>query len=82
MGFAQLAVFLLIDTVLTKGSMARIDWDEKYQKGEAFWDKGAPAPAMKQYLARQTVRGRALVPGCGRGHEVALAVEEARRMMR
>lgn len=56
--------------------MARIDWDEKYQKGEAFWDKGAPAPAMKQYLARQTVRGRALVPGCGRGHE------EARRMMR
>lgn len=55
--------------------MARIDWDEKYQKGEAFWDKGAPAPAMRQYLARQTVRGLTLVPGCGRGHEVALAVE-------
>ena len=52
-----------------------MDWDEKYQRGEAFWDKGAPAPAMKQYLARQTVRGRTLVPGCGRGHEVALAVE-------
>lgn len=30
---------------------------------------------MKQYLARRAVRGRALVPGCGRGHEVALAVE-------
>ena len=45
-----------------------------YQKGEVFWDKGAPAPAMKQYLERQAVRGRALVPGCGRGHEVALAV--------
>ncbi|TKB85307.1 MAG: methyltransferase domain-containing protein [Nitrospira sp.] len=55
--------------------MAHMDWDEKYQRGEAFWDKGAPAPAMKQYLARQTVRGRTLVPGCGRGHEVALAVE-------
>ena len=26
---------------------------------------------MKQYLGR----GRALAPGCGRGHEVALAVE-------
>lgn len=37
--------------------MAGMDWDEKYQRGEAFWDKGAPAP------------------GCGRGHEVALAVE-------
>jgi hypothetical protein len=30
---------------------------------------------MKQYLERHLVRGRALVPGCGRGHEVALAVE-------
>ncbi len=30
---------------------------------------------MKQYLTRHTVRGRALVPGCGRGYEVALAVE-------
>ena len=52
-----------------------MDWDEKYQKGEVPWDKGAPAPAMKQYLERHAVRGRALVPGCGRGHEVALAVE-------
>jgi hypothetical protein len=51
-----------------------MNWDEKYQKGEAFWDKGAPSPAMKQYLDRHTVRGRTLVPGCGRGHEVALAV--------
>lgn len=52
-----------------------MDWDECYQKGETRWDKGAPSPAMKQYLMRHTVRGRALVPGCGRGHEVALAVE-------
>ena len=51
-----------------------MDWDQYYQKGEVFWDKGAPAPAIKQYLARQALRGRALVPGCGRGHEVALAV--------
>jgi SAM-dependent methyltransferase len=51
-----------------------MDWDEKYQKGEVFWDKGGPSPPMKQYLERHAVRGRALVPGCGRGHEVALAV--------
>jgi methyl halide transferase len=55
--------------------MGRMDWDEFYQKGEVFWDKGAPAPAMKQYLERHAVCGRALVPGCGRGHEVALAVK-------
>ena len=52
-----------------------MDWDACYQRGEAPWDKGAPAPALKQYLERHKVRGRTLVPGCGRGHEVALAVE-------
>jgi SAM-dependent methyltransferase len=49
------------------------DWDEHYQKGDTFWDKGAPSPPLKQYLERHKVRGRALVPGCGRGHDVALA---------
>jgi hypothetical protein len=52
-----------------------MDWDEKYQRGESPWDKGAPSPPMKQYLERHAVRGRTLVPGCGRGHEVALAAE-------
>lgn len=52
-----------------------MDWDESYQKGEVYWDKGAPSPPMKQYLECHAVSGRALVPGCGRGHEVALAVE-------
>lgn len=46
-----------------------------YQKGEVFWNRGAPSPPMKEYLARHAVCGRALVPGCGHGHEVALAVE-------
>ena len=40
-----------------------------------FWDRGGPSPPLKQYLERRAVRGRALVPGSGRGHEVALAVE-------
>jgi SAM-dependent methyltransferase len=53
-----------------------IDWEKSYQKGEIFWDKGAPSPPMQQYLSRHPVRGRALVPGCGHGHEVALAVEQ------
>lgn len=52
-----------------------MNWEEIYQKGEAFWNKGEPSPPMKQYLERHPVRGRALVPGCGHGHEVALAVE-------
>ncbi|MBI2815242.1 MAG: methyltransferase domain-containing protein [Opitutae bacterium] len=52
-----------------------MDWDEIYRKGEVFWNKGAPSPPLIQYLERHPVRGRALVPGCGHGHEVALAVE-------
>ena len=52
-----------------------MDWDEIYRKGEVFWNKGAPSPPMIQYLERHKLTGRALVPGCGHGHEVALAVE-------
>jgi SAM-dependent methyltransferase len=52
-----------------------MDWDEFYQKGEVFWDRGGASPPMKQYLECHAVCGRALVPGCGHGHEVALAVE-------
>jgi SAM-dependent methyltransferase len=54
--------------------MEQMIWEEMYQKGEMPWDRGGPSPPMKQYLERHAPRGRALVPGCGRGHEVALAV--------
>ena len=53
--------------------MERMDWDELYRKGEVPWDKGAASPPLTEYLTRAGMRGRALVPGCGRGHEVALA---------
>ncbi|MBC8126963.1 MAG: methyltransferase domain-containing protein [Gloeobacteraceae cyanobacterium ES-bin-144] len=52
-----------------------MSWEEKYQKGEVFWDRGGPSLPMKQYLERNPVSGRALVPGCGRGHEVTMAVK-------
>jgi SAM-dependent methyltransferase len=56
--------------------MAGMNWDERYQKGEAFWDKGVASPPLREYLERSAMSGRALVPGCGLGHEVALAVEQ------
>jgi SAM-dependent methyltransferase len=52
-----------------------MNWEEQYQKGEIFWDKGAASPPLKQYLGRHQLTGRTLVPGCGHGHEVALAEE-------
>jgi hypothetical protein len=53
-----------------------MNWDERYQKGKTFWDYGRPSPPMKQYLERHAVGGRALVPGCGRGHDLAFAVHQ------
>jgi SAM-dependent methyltransferase len=55
--------------------MAKMNWEEIYQKGEVFWNKGEASPPLRQYLENHTLRGLALVPGCGLGHEVALAVE-------
>ena len=52
-----------------------MNWEEKYQKGEVFWNRGAPSPPMTRHLELHPVRGRALVPGCGHGHEVSLAVK-------
>lgn len=54
--------------------MTKMDWDRHYREGDVFWDKGAPAPPLKQYLERHSVQGRAIVPGCGRGHDLAMAV--------
>ncbi len=56
-----------------EGVMA-CELEEIDQRGDAFWNKGASSPPMKQHLERQAARGRALVPGCGHGHAVALAV--------
>ena len=65
-----------VDSRPAPDQMTRMDWDESYRKGEIFWDKGAPSPPLREYLTRHPVRGRALVPGCGRGHEVSLAVQQ------
>ncbi|MBB6052919.1 methyltransferase domain-containing protein [Armatimonas rosea] len=46
------------------------DWEALYQAGETQWDKGAPAPALVEFLAQAPLQGRVLVPGCGRGHDV------------
>jgi SAM-dependent methyltransferase len=46
------------------------DWEAQYQKGETPWDKGAPSPGLLDFLAREPLPGRILVPGCGTGHDV------------
>ncbi len=46
------------------------DWEALYQSGETGWDKGVASPALLAFLAESPLTGRALVPGCGRGHDV------------
>jgi SAM-dependent methyltransferase len=45
------------------------DWESCYERGETPWDKSAPAPELAFLLGEGLLRGRVLVPGCGRGHD-------------
>lgn len=47
------------------------NWDQAYQENFTPWDKGLPAPPLADWLDRNTLIGRVLVPGCGVGHDVA-----------
>lgn len=52
-------------------------WQGRYLNAQTGWDRGAPNPALIQWLdTGQLTPCRILVPGCGRGHEV---IELARR---
>lgn len=46
-------------------------WDERYARGTTPWDYGGVPPQLRDYLAARPNGGRALVPGCGSGHEIA-----------
>jgi len=53
-----------------------LEWQRRYQENDTPWDKGAPAPPLALYLVSNSIAGRVLVPGCGRGHDVrALAAQ-------
>lgn len=49
---------------------AAVDWQSRYLAGDTPWDKGAPHPALLDFLEKTPLAGRVLVPGCGAGHDV------------
>lgn len=48
------------------------DWNKAYEEGDTPWDKGYASPPLAEFLNRRRIEGRALVPGCGTGHDVRL----------
>jgi methyl halide transferase len=47
------------------------DWEQSYQTGQIFWNRGEASLPLVQWVERHGLSGRVLVPGCGLGHEVA-----------
>jgi len=47
-----------------------VDWEARYNAGDTPWEKGAPHPALVEWLKKNSLLGRVLVPGCGAGHDV------------
>jgi SAM-dependent methyltransferase len=47
-----------------------VEWETRYQAGDTPWEKGVPAPPLVDWLSRNEIRGRVLVPGCGSGNDV------------
>lgn len=47
-----------------------VDWEARYTAGDTPWEKGAPHPALVEWLRTNSLAGRVLVPGCGAGHDV------------
>ena len=53
-------------------------WQERFAKAQTPWDRGAPGPQIKRWIADGTLPPglRIAVPGCGSGHD-ALAMAAA-----
>ncbi len=46
-------------------------WDALYRAGRKPWDPGGVPQQLEDWIARQSTRGRALVPGCGSAWEAS-----------
>lgn len=58
-----------------------MNWQEQYEIGQTPWDKGAPAPALADFLRdRGPLQGRILVPGCGTGSDLVPLAAAADRV--
>lgn len=52
------------------------DWDHLYRENDTPWDRGEPAPPLVEFVEKQSLSGRILVPGCGIGHDARYLAEQ------
>jgi cyclopropane fatty-acyl-phospholipid synthase-like methyltransferase len=54
--------------------MAGMDWEELWREGVTPWDLGGSSPPLGELLTSGAIKpeGHILVPGCGRGYDLAL----------
>lgn len=55
--------------------MDREAWSQRYRGGRTGWDIGRSPPALLDFIPSLPPARRVLIPGCGRGHEVAAFCE-------
>lgn len=47
------------------------EWSERYRDGNTKWDLGQSPENLAAFMAQQPRKSRVLIPGCGRGYEIA-----------
>jgi SAM-dependent methyltransferase len=55
---------------------AMTDWENCYLEGQTPWTKGTASPPLRDWVQTHLPQGRALVPGCGVGHDVVMLVDQ------
>ncbi|HYF35054.1 MAG TPA: methyltransferase domain-containing protein [Prosthecobacter sp.] len=51
------------------------DWESCYQEDNLPWNRNVPSPPLTEWVRKHRPKGRALVPGCGLGHDVVMLVD-------
>ncbi len=59
-----------------------MSWEDAWREGRTGWDAGASSPLLVELVEQGSLpEGRALVPGCGAGHDVFTLATEGREVV-
>ena len=68
---------LSISTEMTEAGYSQKDWQSHYENNDLGWDLGQVSPPfVKLWQDKKLPLGKVLIPGCGRGHEVAFLADK------